>query len=135
MTAKEIQASATAGKSSFMIEDAKTHIGIASVKLSVGELTPEDGNLVGEYRIRVPLMKSKNDTGRIVLPLDTSIEELGSNGGTLRGKAYSHKEDTQPNLIVCEITPHDGQTIFLAITTEDRTIKFKSRYRVVPNSI
>jgi len=135
MTAKEVQASVIAGKSCFMIEDARTHIGIASVKLSVGELTSEAGNLVGEYTIQIPLMKSKNDTGRIVLPLDTSIEELGTTGGTLRGKAYSHKPDKQPNLIVCEIDPQDDQTILLAITTEDRTIEFKSRYRIVPGSI
>lgn len=92
---------------------------------------PEDGNLVGEYTIQVPLMSSKNDKGKIVLPLDCSMDELGAKGGTLRGKAISYKEGTTPNLIVCEIIPDKDQKILLEITTDDRTLKFKSKYSIV----
>jgi len=115
----------------FKIEDAKCHIGIASVNLTVSELRPEDGNLVGEYSIQVPLMKSKNDAGRIVLPLRTSVSELGEHGGVLYGKAYSHKNDTSPNNIVCEIRPFENKAVHLAITTENRIVNFQSRYIVI----
>ncbi len=114
----------------FQIEDAKCHVGIASVKLSVSELKPENGCLVGEYTIVVPLMQSKNDKGRIVLPLDRTVSELGEQGGTLSGQAISHKEGTNPNHIVCRILPEKDQTILLAITTDNRTLNFESRYSV-----
>jgi hypothetical protein len=118
----------------FQIEDAKCRVGIASVKLSVSELKPEGGYLVGEYSIVIPLMKSKNDRGRILLPLDSTVGELGENGGVLRGQAISYKEGKTPNRIVCEILPQKDQTILLAITTEDRTINFESRYSVAEST-
>lgn len=115
----------------FRIEDAKSRVSIASVNLSVGDLAAVDGQLVGDYSIHVPLMQSKNDHGRIVLPLHVSIAELGEKGGILTGQSISHKNETSPNRIVCEVLPLKDQTILLAITTEDRTIKFTSRYKVL----
>lgn len=115
----------------FRIEDTKSRVSIASVKLSVSDLKPEDGNLVGEYTIKIPLMSSKNDHGKIVLPLSLSMEELGAKGGVLRGQAISYKEGTTPNAIVCEIIPNNDHKISLEITTDDRTIAFKSRYSIV----
>ena len=115
----------------FRIEDAKSRVSIASVKLSVGDLAAVDGQLVGDYSIRVPLMESKNDHGRIVLPLHVSIAELGEKGGTLTGQSISHKKDTTPNKIVCQVIPQKDQTILLAITTDRRTIEFTSRYEVL----
>lgn len=115
----------------FRIEDAKSRVSIASVKLSVGDLKPENGILVGEYKIEVPLKQSKNDQGKIVLPLNFSMEELESKGGVLRGKAISNKEGKKQNLIVCEIIPGKDQKILLDITTDDRTITFKSNYSIV----
>lgn len=115
----------------FDIKDTKCRVGIASVKLSVSTLKSEDGYLVGEYSIVVPLMKSKNDKGRIVLPLkDTTVGDLGENGGVLHGEAISYKEGQTPNSIICEILPLKEKTILLAITTSDRTLKFKSSYTV-----
>ena len=115
----------------FKIEDTKCRVGIASVKLSVSQLTPKNGNLVGEYTIEVPLMQSKNDKGRIVLPLnDTTIGELGENGGVLKGKAISYKDGTTPNHIRCEVLPLKNKSILLAITTHDRTLEFKSNYAI-----
>lgn len=115
----------------FRITDSKTRVSLASVELSVSDLKPEGGNLIGEYSINVPLMKSKNDKGKIVLPLDRSMHDIGAEGGVLKGQAISYKEGKTPNLIICQILPHDDQKILLDITTDDRTLKFKSRYSIV----
>jgi hypothetical protein len=115
----------------FRIEDAKSRVSIASVKLSVSDLRPEDGNLVGEYTIEVPLMASKNDRGKIILPLDISMENLDIEGGTLRGEAISYKDAEKTNVIVCRIFPGEKQSIELDITTNDRTLQFESRYTIV----
>lgn len=112
----------------FEIEDSKTRVGIASVKLSVSKLVPVDGELVGRYEIIVPLMESKNDRGRIVLPIDLTVAELGKTGGVLKGKAYSEQDKTKINLIVCEISSLKKKEIRLAITTSERTLHFDSNY-------
>jgi|GEM_PF-637746 len=115
----------------FQIEDSKSRVGIASVNLSVGALTHENGNLTGEYTIDVPLMQSKNDKGRIVLPLlDNTVSQLGEEGGILRGRAISEIEGNEPSLIVCKIIPKKDQAIVLAITTSKRTLNFQSRYKI-----
>lgn len=119
---------------SFRIEDSRAFVGIAPVYLSVSELTPKDGFLVGTYEIRVPLKSSKNDQGKIVLPLDTKVGDLGANGGVLRGKAHSNADEGTINRIVCEIIPEKNRAIRLAITTDERTIKFNSRYTVIGKS-
>jgi len=115
----------------FRITDTKTRVSLASVLLSVSDLKPENGNLVGEYTIDVPLMKSKNDKGKIVLPLNRSMHDIGAKGGILKGEAISYKEGKTPNLIVCKIIPKDDQRVLLDITTDDRTLKFKSKYTIV----
>lgn len=115
----------------FSIEDSRAFVGIAPVYLSVSKLTPEGGNLVGTYSIRVPLKSSKNDRGKIVLPLDIKVSELGAKGGVLKGKAHSQKDDKSINEIVCVILPEKDQGIRLAITTDKRTINFNSRYTVI----
>lgn len=115
----------------FRIEDARSFVGIASVYLTVSELKPEDGFLVGTYRIRVPLRASSNDHGKIMLPFDASVGDLGEQGGVLRGKAHSAASEGVINAIVCEILPAEDQTIKLAITTSKRTINFTSRYSVI----
>jgi hypothetical protein len=116
---------------SFKIDDSKCRVGIASVKLSVSELKPKDGNLVATYTIKVPLRKSENDTGLIVLPIDISVDELHDNGGVLRGTAYSDKKGKEPNTIICEIGPDENKNIALEIITSDRTLNFKSHYTVI----
>jgi hypothetical protein len=119
----------------FRIDDSKSRVSIASVQLSVGDLTAVDGQLVGDYNIQVPLMQSKNDHGRIVLPLHMSLAELGKKGGTLTGQSISHKANTTPNKIVCQVIPQKDQAIRLAITTDNRTIQFTSRYQIVPAKV
>lgn len=119
-------------KLSFRIEDSRAFVGIAPVYLSVSELKPEDGYLVGTYTIRVPLKKSKNDHGKIKLPLQSAnVRELGAEGGVLRGQAHSRAAEGKVNLIVCRILPERDQAIELAITTDTRTIEFESRYTVI----
>lgn len=118
---------------SFKIDDSKCYVGIAAVYLTVTELKQVDGNLVGGYEINVPLKKSKNDKGKIVLPLDTPLATIRKQGGTLRGKAYSQKKARPPNLIVCELGPIDHKKVSLAITTNKRTLHFKSKYKLIHN--
>ncbi|MFU8849098.1 MAG: hypothetical protein ACNA77_10345 [Opitutales bacterium] len=115
----------------FRIEDSRAFVGLAPVYLSVSKLRPEGGNLIGTYTISVPLMTSKNDRGKIVLPLDINVSELGAKGGVLKGKAHSDKNEEIINDIVCEVIPKKDQAIRLAITTDERTINFKSRYTVI----
>lgn len=115
----------------FCIEDSRCFVGLAPIYLSVSKLKPKDGNLIGTYKIEVPLMTSKNDHGKIVLPLNVSVSELGAEGGVLKGKAHSKTEDGMINDIVCEILPKKDQTIKLAITTKHRTVNFVSRYTVI----
>ena len=116
----------------FEIEDTKCRVGIASVRLIVSTLRPENGYLIGEYTIEVPLMTSKNDKGLIKLPLhDQTVSRIGQKGGTLRGQAISYKKGKTPSTIVCEILPLKNKTIFLAITTSERTLEFKSNYTVL----
>jgi len=115
----------------FEIEDTKCRVGIASVKLYVSSLRPENGYLIGEYKIVVPLMTSKNDMGLIKLPLkDKTVSSIAQKGGTLRGQAISYKNNKSPNSIVCEVLPLENKTILLAITTSERTLEFESRYTV-----
>ena len=72
---------------SFKIENTQCRVGIASVKLSVSELRPKGGNLVATYSIDVPLSKSSNDTGLIVLPIELTVDQLGTQGESLEGAA------------------------------------------------
>lgn len=115
----------------FRVKDAKTRVSIASVQLTVSDLKQENGNLVGEYTIQVPLMSSKNDKGRIILPLDTSMVEIGAKGGVLTGQAISYHDEKTPNQIICEIRPQEDQKILLDITTSERVLKFTSSYLIV----
>jgi hypothetical protein len=116
---------------SFKIEDSQCRVGIAAVKLSVSELSAQAGNLVASYAIEVPLSQASNDSGLIVLPITLSVDQLGTEGGTLTGTAYSNKKGAHPSAIICEVRPHDDQGIRLAIITTKRTLKFKSRYTVI----
>jgi len=115
----------------FRIEDSRAFVGIAPVYLSVSKLEPKNGKLVGTYSIRVPLKSSKNDQGKIVLPLNVTVSDLGSKGGVLKGKAHSQSEGGTINDIVCIIMPEEDQGIRLAITTKNRTINFESRYSII----
>ncbi len=72
---------------SFKSDDSKCRVGIAAGTLTVRELKPQDGNLVATYTDKVPLGKSSNDSGLIVLPINVAVDELSKKGGVLCGKA------------------------------------------------
>lgn len=118
----------------FTIEDSRCFVGIAPIYLSVSELKPEGGKLIGYYELKVPVMSSNDDRGKIVLSLNVAVDEIGKKGGVLIGKAHSEMEEGVVNDIVCEIIPKKDQAIRLAITTKDRTLKFKSRYSILDKS-
>ncbi len=113
----------------WVIEDTHSYVGFARVNLSIGELFIEEDKLVGTYQIRIPFNRSKNDQGRIELKLreDTSPELLNAHGGRLTGKAISDDADRPLNTIECNINTEE-KTIFLTITTPDRSIDFESTY-------
>ena len=89
------------------------------------------GQLSRQLCDRGPLSQASNDSGLIVLPITLSVDQLGTEGGTLTGTAYSNKKGAHPSTIICEVRPHDDQGIRLAIITTKRTLKFKSRYTVI----
>ena len=113
------------------IEESRSWVGLAMVKLKVSTLTAEDGKLVGTYKIQIPLSSKNNDFGEITLELPENFLSLDSEGGKLVGFATSSKEGEPPCRIVCDVFPGDDREIHLAITTSERTIKFKSNYEVV----
>ena len=115
----------------FRIEDAKCRVGLLAVKLSVGRLIQEDGVLVGDYVIDVPLFKSKGDHGRITLPIDMPLERISEEGGILTGEGHSEKNPGEIHKIVCTIRPLDDKRIKLAVTTSQRTIYFTSSYELI----
>jgi len=122
------------GAWAFRIEDSKSSVGIFAVQLSVGLLTQDTGCLVGNYSIHIPLFPSKDDHGRITIPIDKQLSLIGESGGTLTGEARSNRAPGEIHKIVCKITPLHKGRIELAITTTQRTIEFKSFYEVIADS-
>lgn len=120
---------------SFRIADSQSRVGFFAVKLSVGLLTQEDGSLVGDYVIDIPLFTSKSDHGRIVLPIDIPLEQISTEGGRLTGKAYSEKKPGEVHQVVCTIHPLDNKGIQLAVTTSKRTVHFSSAYELLETEL
>ena len=120
------------------VEDTETRIGIAKVRLQISPLNIDNERVIGKYRIRVPLLSSKNDDGLIDLEFQQALPVTFHTGGMLEGDGTStvFKEDP-PRGITCEILPDSASKmsgdIILIIETTDRTIRFKSRYSVVEN--
>lgn len=122
----------TLGTVAIKIDDSRCFVGVAAVKLIVSELKPTDGNLVATYAIEVPLRKSSNDAGIIVLPIDDlSIAELSTSGGVLIGTACSDKKGATPNKVICQVLPQENKGILLEITTDTRVLNFVSRFKVI----
>ncbi len=117
------------------VEDTRTRIGIASVRLKISELKIEEGRVVGQYELRIPLLQSKDDDGMIDLGFQQDLSTTFTTGGKLKGKGISitFKEDA-PRTITCVIFPDFATTesgrIHLTIETSDRKIEFKSRYSI-----
>lgn len=118
------------------VEDTRTRVGLALVRLKISELVIKDSRVTGEYEIRVPLRKSKNDDGLINLGFQHDVAATLAAGGTLKGEGISAIfKDDPPRTITCKISPDPATTesgaILLTIETSDRKIEFRSRYRIV----
>jgi hypothetical protein len=107
------------------LDPSKTWVGLASVHLEVGELRRFGDELLGDYRIRVPLRPSKNDVGTIRLAPVGPMERV-QRGGRLIGDAVS--EGGKIRSLVCEVRP-DG-TVTIDVISEERTLSFKTRYHL-----
>lgn len=108
------------------IDPAKTWVGAARVHLMVTEVELTDGELEGAYRIRVPFLPGKNDTGTLQLRSARSLDEIQRLGGTLDGTAHSVSGEVRE--VVCDIRP-DG-TMRIDIAMERRTVSFTTRYQL-----
>jgi len=108
------------------LDPSKTWVGIASVHLEVGELRRFGDELLGDYRIRVPLRPSKNDVGTIRLAPVGSMERVRQ-GGKLIGDAVSD-DDGEIRSLVCQVRP-DG-TVTIDVISEKRTLSFETTYHL-----
>lgn len=106
------------------IDPTKAWVGLARVHLTVTEVELADRQLEGAYRIRVPFLPGKNDSGTLQLRSARPLDELQRFGGTLDGTAHSVSGETRE--FVCDIRP-DG-TMRIDIAMEGRTVSFKTRY-------
>jgi len=116
------------------VEDTSTMVMIAKVHLSIGDLRYDDGNLVGNYAISVPLRPSKSEGGTMRLRLEKPVSHFFDDGGELHGIGKSFKEDKEDRKILCRVFPksEDGRAgrIELVINTGGRELEFESKYRV-----
>jgi len=108
------------------IDPAKTWVGPARVHLMVTEVELADRELEGSYRIRVPFLPGKNDTGTLQLRSARPLDELQRLGGTLDGTARSISGEIRE--VVCDVRP-DG-TMSIDITMDRRTVSFTTRYHL-----
>lgn len=108
------------------VDPSKTWVGLARVHLEVTDLRSAGSELTGRYRIRVPLAPSKNDSGTIVLKLAQPLDHLQEAGGEAAGNAHS-EINGKTRSVDCRIRP--GGLISIRITTDDRTLRFKTKYR------
>jgi hypothetical protein len=110
------------------LEPAKTWVGLARVHLEVGDLRLAGEELLGEYRIRVPMRPSENDVGVIRLAEVDSIEQIQATGGMLVGDARS--DYGKVHVVSCEVQP-DG-VVLIEVISGKRTLSFKTRLRALP---
>ena len=104
------------------IEPSHTRVGLARVYLEVSDLAMRGDRLTGRYRIRVPLLPSKNDVGSIQL---TPPREAGGAIGLLVGHAHSDDGGVRRD-VSCEIL--DEETLRIDIFTDDRVLTFQTHY-------
>jgi hypothetical protein len=116
------------------VADSSTRVLIAKVHLNVGSLRLEEGALVGNYALDVPLVPKKSEGGTLSLRFDTSIDLLLREGGKLRGTGHSFKEDKPPRTIIATIHPPENEApkgrLDLEIDVGERVIEFETSYHV-----
>lgn len=117
------------------VKDTSTRVLVANVFLEIGSLRYEEGYLVGNYSLEVPIRPAKSEGGSMRLKLPKNIDGVLREGGTLEGIGTSFKEDKPPRIIVCEVIPCSDEkgsgTIELAIDVGDRIIEFSSTYQAM----
>lgn len=119
------------------VDDASTTVSaLVRVHLEVGDLTLEEGALIGAYAIDVPMFSSKSERGTMRLPFEGSLETFRANGGKLSGTGHSPEKPGEVRKITCGIRPdkddQDGGILQLRIETGQRILEFVTRYRIVP---
>ena len=82
--------------------------------------------LEGAYSIRVPFLPGRNDSGRLQLRSDQTMQELSRAGGSMAGTATSISGEVRE--VACEIDPGGEMRIDIAI--QRRTVSFKTRYHL-----
>ncbi len=116
------------------VADAVTYVNLAKVNLTVGKMTPAEGNLLGTYWIKVPLLKSQSETGRIVLPMLKDVDDYVRSGGSLSGKGTAEGKENGHRKIDARFGPYDHEAkeglIELTIDTGARILVFKSTYHL-----
>ena len=112
------------------IEPSRTWVGFARVHLEVMELRSTASALKGRYRIRVPLRPSRNDFGTLELHLTEPLDQLQQAGGQIEGSAHSDVNGKTRD-VECKIRP--GGRLDIQITTDERTLTFKTKYRPMPS--
>jgi hypothetical protein len=119
------------------IDDTTTMVMIAKVYLAIGDLRYQEGYLVGNYSIDVPLRPAKSEDGTMRLPLHKSVHQFFSDGGEIKGVGNCFNKDNENRIIICKVFPdklggREG-VIKLEIDTGSRELKFSSRYKVLGN--
>lgn len=122
--------------SQIIVADASTRVLFAEVRLTVSGLGIVEHlglpTLVGQYEIRVPLRKAKNEWGKLYLPLGEGGSRILSQGGELTGWCDSMTFPGAQRLLYCKFTPTAGSEdkgqLDLHIDLGNRVVKFVSEY-------
>ena len=107
------------------VQPAKTRIGIAKVILKIDALNLAGDDLVGEYKIRIPLAPFMDDHGSIRFNLDRPLHEAVLPGSTILGTASS-LEDGRVHPVECTFL--QGERVNIAVTTNDRILRFQAPF-------
>lgn len=119
------------------VEKTSTRVGIALVRLEIGELVidADEGTMTGRYEIRVPLKSSKNEGGDLLLFLSTDIATLMEEGGEIRGIGESDKENMPTRRIEATVLPstakEDRGKIRMTVDVGERVLHFDTRFHLL----
>ena len=119
------------------VEEARTRVGPALVRLRISDLSFEKNRLEGDYAVEIPWVRSKNDNGHLSLVLPLLVDGLLDKGGLLKGEGVSSRfPDDPPRLVRARLAPPEGGkehgSLLVTIQTTERVLHFETRYRVVP---
>lgn len=107
------------------VQPAKTRIGIAKVILQIDALSLAGTDLVGEYKIRIPLAPFMDDHGSIRFDLDRPLREAVLPGSTIHGAASS-LENGRVHPVECTFL--QGEKVNIVVTTADRVLTFQAPF-------